>query len=332
MHCVVPPRGLRFADRRPYSVKQGTTRETFADAEPGHAPASRSLPPRPRSSGYRPDTSERCDDGFPWRAAGRGRRREGRNEACDRFRRRLGGRHVVCPRLRTLRSPGSRIVRPSRASVTLEIAPKRRSCKVARAVARNWVRTTKCDPDGRASKNCTLHLTRPWGCGATSFGSEPYYVRCTRNFWASDVGRSDHGHGHVRLVKLLFSTPTGERLRRENVYRRVLAPAAEVAGVEWAAFHTFRHTCASLLFAASRNIKQVQAWLGHHSAAFTLATYVHLMDDGAGDADFLDDECRRARARASKGDAGGQTGGGNDVTDRVARLESRDFRRERQPR
>ena len=33
----------------------------------------------------------------------------------------------------------------------------------------------------------------------------------------------------------------------------------------------------------------VQEWLGHHSPAFTLATYVHLMDGGLGDADFLDD-------------------------------------------
>jgi hypothetical protein len=29
-------------------------------------------------------------------------------------------------------------------------------------------------------------------------------------------------------------------------------------------------------------------WLGHHSPAFTLATYVHLMDGGLGDAEFLD--------------------------------------------
>jgi integrase len=28
-------------------------------------------------------------------------------------------------------------------------------------------------------------------------------------------------------------------------------------------FHTFRHTCASLLFDDGRNIKQVQEWLGH---------------------------------------------------------------------
>jgi hypothetical protein len=27
------------------------------------------------------------------------------------------------------------------------------------------------------------------------------------------------------------------------------------------------------------NAKQVQGWLGHHSAAFTLSTYVHLLPD-----------------------------------------------------
>ena len=37
-----------------------------------------------------------------------------------------------------------------------------------------------------------------------------------------------------------------------------------------------------------RNPKQVQAWLGHHDPGFTLATYVHLMDEGVGDAAFFD--------------------------------------------
>lgn len=53
-------------------------------------------------------------------------------------------------------------------------------------------------------------------------------------------------------------------------------------------FHTFRHTCASLLFDAGRNIKQVQEWLGHADPGFTLRTYVHLMDEGVGDAVFMD--------------------------------------------
>lgn len=53
-------------------------------------------------------------------------------------------------------------------------------------------------------------------------------------------------------------------------------------------FHTFRHTCASLLFEAGRNVKQVQAWLGHADPGFTLKTYIHLMDAGVGNAAFLD--------------------------------------------
>ena len=33
------------------------------------------------------------------------------------------------------------------------------------------------------------------------------------------------------------------------------------------------------MFAAGPNAVQVQHWLGQHSAAFTLATYVHLLND-----------------------------------------------------
>ena len=68
----------------------------------------------------------------------------------------------------------------------------------------------------------------------------------------------------------------------------MLKPTAKTAGVPWAGFHTFRHTCASILFAEGKNPKQVQMWLGHSDPGFTLRTYVHLIDDGLGDADFLD--------------------------------------------
>jgi integrase len=37
------------------------------------------------------------------------------------------------------------------------------------------------------------------------------------------------------------------------------------------------------LFEEGRNAVQVQRWLGHHSAAFTLATYVHLLDGDIGE-------------------------------------------------
>lgn len=82
---------------------------------------------------------------------------------------------------------------------------------------------------------------------------------------------------------LVFPSLTGTHLRPSNLRRRVLKPVAEEMGAPWAGFHTFRHTCASLLFARGSNAKQVQKWLGHHSAAFTLATYIHLLDDDAGE-------------------------------------------------
>ena len=47
-------------------------------------------------------------------------------------------------------------------------------------------------------------------------------------------------------------------------------------------------TCASMLYEAGRNVKQVSKWLGHADPAFMLRTYVHLMDDGVGDASFFD--------------------------------------------
>jgi integrase len=87
----------------------------------------------------------------------------------------------------------------------------------------------------------------------------------------------------------VFTSPEGRRLNDGNLRRRVLVPAAESAGVPWVTFHVFRHTCASLLFEAGRDIKQVSAWLGHADAGFTLRVYVHLMDEGVGSAAFLDE-------------------------------------------
>jgi integrase len=82
---------------------------------------------------------------------------------------------------------------------------------------------------------------------------------------------------------LLFAAPDGEPLHPSNLLMRAFKPAAEEAGVAWAGFHTLRHTCASRLFAEGRNAVQVQRWLGHHSAAFILTTYVHLLDDDLGE-------------------------------------------------
>jgi integrase len=99
----------------------------------------------------------------------------------------------------------------------------------------------------------------------------------------------------------VFATRAGTPLRRENIRKRQLKPAAEEAGVPWAGFHTFRHTCASRLFAAGRNAVQVQRWLGHHSPSFTLATYVHLLDDDLGDPLDLPSPSRNAGEGSDRG-------------------------------
>jgi hypothetical protein len=41
-------------------------------------------------------------------------------------------------------------------------------------------------------------------------------------------------------------------------------------------------------------------WLGHSDPGFTLRTDVHLIDDGLGDADFLD-QAKWARSGATRG-------------------------------
>ena len=127
--------------------------------------------------------------------------------------------------------------------------------------------------------------------------------------------RRDHYGGPTGPV---FASTTGTPISPANVYRRNLAPAAIAVGLyveievegkvgesgpqkrkrSSVSFHTFRHTCASLLFDAGRNIKQVQEWLGHADPGFTLRTYVHLMDEGVGDADFMDAAIRRPRGLA----------------------------------
>jgi integrase len=81
---------------------------------------------------------------------------------------------------------------------------------------------------------------------------------------------------------LVFVSPeTGRPYDPHHLHLRVLKPACAEAGVEWAGFHTFRPV-ASRMFASGRNAVQVQHWLGHHSASFTLATYVHLLDGDLG--------------------------------------------------
>jgi integrase len=86
---------------------------------------------------------------------------------------------------------------------------------------------------------------------------------------------------------LVFPGRAGEPVDPSTVFRAVRA-AGKRSGTPWAGLHTLRHTCATMLFRNGLNAKQVQLWLGHHSPAFTLATYVHLLPDDLPSVAFLD--------------------------------------------
>jgi integrase len=107
---------------------------------------------------------------------------------------------------------------------------------------------------------------------------------------AQDLWRHRGTCGHPDDGDPVFATLTGRPLRGEFLLRSVVKPAAERAGVGWAGLHTLRHTCASILFRSGWNAKQVQMVLGHHSPAFTLATYVHLVPDDLPEPSFRHDD------------------------------------------
>lgn len=86
---------------------------------------------------------------------------------------------------------------------------------------------------------------------------------------------------------LVFTSRTGNPLRR-NTLGSMWHRARPVAGLpEWATFHDLRHFYASLLIAKGCSVKSVQRRLGHQSATETLDTYGNLWPDS-------DDESRNA--------------------------------------
>jgi integrase len=87
--------------------------------------------------------------------------------------------------------------------------------------------------------------------------------------------RRPEGAGEEDLV---FCTCSGAPLSPDNVRSRVLVPALERAAVARVGFHAFRHTCASMLIERGLSPLRLQRWMGHHSAAYTLAVYGHLID------------------------------------------------------
>jgi Phage integrase family len=106
------------------------------------------------------------------------------------------------------------------------------------------------------------------------------------------------GRGYTGPHGPVWGTRLGKPLDAHNLRNGVLRPVVTDVGLPRVGFHTFRHTCASLLFAGGKDVKVVQEWLGHSDPGFTLRTYVHLMDEGLGTADFLDAQVAPTAAEA----------------------------------
>ena len=93
----------------------------------------------------------------------------------------------------------------------------------------------------------------------------------------------------------VFPGRDGSASDQGSLRRRVLIPAAERAGLTGLGFHTLRHTCASMLIESGLGPLRLQRWMGHHSPAFTLETYGHLIDGDLGACPDLRKELPRAQ-------------------------------------
>ena len=113
-----------------------------------------------------------------------------------------------------------------------------------------------------------------------SFPPRGSALGCARSgTWSARGSASEHA--------LVFARDDGSHLDRTHLHRVVRA-AGRRTGVPWVGLHTLRHTAATLAFRSGWNAKQVQARLGHHSPAFTLATYVHTLPDDLPEPKFVD--------------------------------------------
>lgn len=85
------------------------------------------------------------------------------------------------------------------------------------------------------------------------------------------------GQPDQESTAILFPNESGAPLDPSNLRPRVLKPLVRQAGAPWAGFHTFRHTFASMHLRRGTNLLQLSRALGHHSPAFTLTRYTHLL-------------------------------------------------------
>lgn len=94
---------------------------------------------------------------------------------------------------------------------------------------------------------------------------------------------------------LVFTSPEGEPLRRNNFRRRVWTPATKSVGLDGLRFHDLRHTGATLAAATGAPLRAIMARLGHSTPAAALRYQHVLVGQDADIATNLDRIARQAR-------------------------------------
>ena len=87
------------------------------------------------------------------------------------------------------------------------------------------------------------------------------------------------GPDWIEDYRFVFTRPTGENVARNTLYssfKRYLAAAGLPDTIR---FHDLRHSYAVFALESGDNIKEIQAALGHYSAAFTMNTYGHISEE-----------------------------------------------------
>ncbi len=129
------------------------------------------------------------------------------------------------------------------------------------------------------------------------YGDRPH-VKVRRGIVRGTVGAPKSKYGKrvvplpASLTEALRTASSDDWFRRKHGYegedrvfnattdsvRRYARGVLDSHGYPWAGLHTFRHTFASLHIAEGTNLVALSRVMGHHSAAFTLKTYGHLLE------------------------------------------------------
>ncbi|SMD25068.1 tyrosine-type recombinase/integrase [Lentzea albidocapillata] len=119
--------------------------------------------------------------------------------------------------------------------------------------------------------------------------------------WAEDDSRK------TETVNLLMVNKHGGLYARQTFNNTIWKPTFGKAGLDYTqgqdGMHALRHLFASHMLAQGVSIKELAAFLGHASEAFTLRVYAHLMPDSYDRARLAIDHLFKPRLEAAESDA-----------------------------